>query len=92
MCCQVAAIRQPDEHHGIYPCSVAPSFVLRGCLGKNNALGQAHSPAIELRLKIAPLAGLFRPTVRRVFSEKEVTPLGCETPLRVDVRFICASH
>jgi transcriptional regulator of acetoin/glycerol metabolism len=28
----------------------------------------------------------------RVLSEKEVTPLGCETPLRVDVRFICASH
>jgi transcriptional regulator of acetoin/glycerol metabolism len=28
----------------------------------------------------------------RVLSEKEVTPLGSETPLRVDVRFICASH
>jgi sigma-54 dependent transcriptional regulator, acetoin dehydrogenase operon transcriptional activator AcoR len=28
----------------------------------------------------------------RVLSEKEVTPLGCEVPLRVDVRFICASH
>jgi hypothetical protein len=25
---------------------------------KNNALGQAHSPAIELRLKTARLAGL----------------------------------
>jgi sigma-54 dependent transcriptional regulator, acetoin dehydrogenase operon transcriptional activator AcoR len=28
----------------------------------------------------------------RALSEKEVTPLGSETPLRVDVRFICASH
>jgi sigma-54 dependent transcriptional regulator, acetoin dehydrogenase operon transcriptional activator AcoR len=28
----------------------------------------------------------------RVLSEKEVTPLGSETPLRIDVRFICASH
>jgi hypothetical protein len=30
-------------------------------------LGQAHSPAIEPHLKIAPLAGLFRPTGRRHF-------------------------
>jgi hypothetical protein len=29
---------------------------------RNDALGQAHSPAIELRFKITPLAGLFRPT------------------------------
>jgi hypothetical protein len=36
--------------------------VLRSHPGRNNALGQAHSPAIELRLKIARLAGLFCPT------------------------------
>ena len=29
---------------------------------ESNPLGQAHSPAIDLRLKTAPLAGLFRPT------------------------------
>jgi hypothetical protein len=29
--------------------------------GRNNTLGQAHSPAIEPGLKLAPLAGLFRP-------------------------------
>ena len=28
----------------------------------------------------------------RALSEKEVTPLGGETPVRIDVRFICASH
>jgi hypothetical protein len=37
-------------------------MVLRGRPGRNTALGQAHSPAIELCLKRARLAGLFRPT------------------------------
>jgi hypothetical protein len=37
-------------------------MVLRSRPEKNNALGQAHSPAIELHLKTARLAGLFRPT------------------------------
>jgi hypothetical protein len=35
---------------------------------EKNRVGQAHSPAIELHLKIAPLAGLFRPTRRRGFT------------------------
>jgi hypothetical protein len=39
-------------------------MVLRGRPGRNTALGQAHSPAIELCLKRARLAGLFRPTGR----------------------------
>jgi hypothetical protein len=52
-------------------CVFAPFFprqescmVLRGRPGRNTALGQAHSPAIELCLKRARLAGLFRPTGR----------------------------
>lgn len=28
----------------------------------------------------------------RVLAEKEITPLGCESPLRVDLRVICATH
>jgi dipeptidase E len=41
-----------------------PGLGFRQPPGRNNALGQAHSPAIELWLKTTPLAGLFRPTTR----------------------------
>jgi hypothetical protein len=50
----------------IFPASIL--YVLRSRLVKNDALGRAHSPAIELGLKITPLAGLFRPTRCRCFT------------------------
>jgi hypothetical protein len=37
-------------------------FVVLSRPRKNDVLGQAHSLAIEPGLKIAPLAGLFRPS------------------------------
>jgi hypothetical protein len=43
-------------------------MLLRSRPGRNNALDQAHRPAIELGLKTAPFAGLFRPTGRRSFT------------------------
>ena len=48
-------------------------LVLRECQARNNTLGQAHDPAIQPRLKIAPLFGPFRPTsaqgLRKISSE-----------------------
>jgi hypothetical protein len=49
-------------------------MALRSHPARNNARGQAHSPAIESRLKIAPLAGLFRPTGRTWFTDNQPAP------------------
>jgi hypothetical protein len=59
-------------HREVLPLAVHATFcgfalqefdmVLRRRVGRNNALGRAHSPAIESRSEIASLAGLFRPT------------------------------
>jgi hypothetical protein len=63
-----------------YLCAAFPGKNLVWCYerrpGKNNALGQAHSPAIELRLKTAPLAGLFRSTGHRFFTDRGNNQIG----------------
>jgi transcriptional regulator of acetoin/glycerol metabolism len=42
--------------------------------------------------EIGDMPLLLQTRLLRVLEEQEVTPLGCETPIKVDLRVICASH
>jgi hypothetical protein len=48
----------PKTDNHLYSCPAPIGLSPPSRPGQNNPLGQAHSPAIELRLKIALLAGL----------------------------------
>jgi sigma-54 dependent transcriptional regulator, acetoin dehydrogenase operon transcriptional activator AcoR len=42
--------------------------------------------------EIGDMPVLLQTRLLRVLEEQEVMPLGCETPVKVDLRVICASH
>ncbi len=59
--------------------------------GMKGRLAQAHGGTLFLdEIGDMPLA--LQSRLLRVLSEYEVAPLGGETPIRIDVQVICASH